>query len=35
MVIFFSDILFELGSNKICFDGRVIVDNLICELRNY
>ncbi|MCH2047005.1 MAG: OmpA family protein [Trichodesmium sp. St16_bin4-tuft] len=35
MVTLPSDILFESGSNKIRFDGRVIVDNLIRELRNY
>lgn len=35
MVIFFSDILFKFGSNKIFFDRRIIIDNLISELRNY
>ncbi|MCL2933597.1 MAG: OmpA family protein [Trichodesmium sp. MAG_R03] len=35
MITLPSYILFESDSNKISFDGRVIVDNLISELRNY
>ncbi len=35
MVTLPSDILFKSGSNKILSDRRIIIDNLISELRNY
>ncbi|WP_293144151.1 OmpA family protein [Okeania sp. SIO3I5] len=35
MVTLPSNILFKFGSNTIRSDGRVILDNLISELRNY
>jgi len=35
MVTLPSNILFESGSNTIRSEGRIIVDNLISELRNY